>query len=503
MPEAFDLAVVGLGPVGASLANLLGQAGFSVAVFEREAAIYPLPRAIHFDGEVMRIFQGMGLKSEIEAATRPGFKNMHFVNAHNRVLLVRGGSTALGPHGCANNHYFHQPRLEAVLRDGLARFAQVRVLPRHEVFAIAEDADGALLSVENMTNGSLGKFRARYVIGCDGARSLVRRLMGSTMEDLGLHQPWLVFDAILKRDVDLPDHTVQHCDPARPMTYRNVIGQRRRWEIMLMPGDDAQAIARPQNVWKMLERWITPDDAELERAVVYTFHSVIARGWRRGRLMIAGDSAHQTPPFLGQGMCAGIRDAANLAWKLAMVLSGSAHDSLLDTYESEREPHVRAFIALAVKLGDVIQTTDPDLAAERDRKFQAGAPEIFQFPAPGLGPGVRVDGGVLAGQPFPQPHLADGRLLDQASGRHFVLIGTRALLAASDAATRARWQQANAALIDDTHPAIAAWLAKHDTQAALLRPDHYIVGTAGNVTELARLVEQLPLATCASARHAP
>ena len=393
MPEAFDVAIVGLGPAGASLANLLGQAGLSVVVFERETAIYPLPRAIHFDGEVMRIFNGMGLKREIEAATRPGFKNMRFVNAQNQVLLVRGGSTAVGPHGCANNHYFHQPQLEAVLRDGLARFPQVRVLLRHEVFAITEDSEGAWLSVENMSNGSLVKFRAKYVIGCDGARSLVRRLMDSSMEDLGLHQPWLVFDAILKRDVDLPDHTVQHCDPARPMTYCNVIGQRRRWEIMLMPGDDAQAIARPENVWKMLARWITPDDADLERAVVYTFHSVIARGWRRGRLMIAGDSAHQTPPFLGQGMCAGIRDAANLAWKLAMVLRGSAPDALLDTYESEREPHVRAFIALAVKLGDVIQTTDPALAAERDRKFQAGSPEVFQFPAPGLGPGMRVDSG--------------------------------------------------------------------------------------------------------------
>jgi len=494
MPEAFDVAIVGLGPAGAALANLLGQAGLAVVVFEREAAIYPLPRAIHFDGEVMRIFQGMGLKSEIEAATRPGFKNMHFVNAQNQVLLVRGGSTAVGPHGCANNHYFHQPQLEAVLRDGLARFAQVRVLLRHEVFAIAEDAEGALLSVENMNNGKLGKFRARYVIGCDGARSLVRRLMGSTMEDLGLHQPWLVFDAILKRAVDLPDHTVQHCDPARPMTYCNGIGQRRRWEIMLMPGDDAQAIARPDNVWKMLQRWITPDDAELERAVVYTFHSVIARGWRRGRLMIAGDSAHQTPPFLGQGMCAGIRDAANLAWKLAMVLRGSAHESLLDTYESEREPHVRAFIALAVKLGDVIQTTDPALAAERDRKFQAGSPEIFQFPNPGLGPGVRMDSGIPAGQPFPQPRLADGRLLDDATGQRFVVIATRELLAATDASTRARWQQADAMLIDDAHPEIAAWLEQHGTHAVLLRPDHYIVGTAGSAAELALLAARLPLA---------
>ena len=177
-----------------------------------------------------------------------------------------------------------------------------------------------------------------------------------------------------------------------------------------------------------------------------------------------------------------------------MVLRGSAHDALLDTYESEREPHVRAFIALAVKLGGVIQTTDPALAAERDRKFQTGSPGIFQFPAPRLGPGVRVDSGPPAGQPFPQPRLADGRMLDEATGQRFVAIATRELLAASDATTRARWQQANAVLIDDTHPTIAAWLKQHGKRAALLRPDHYIVGTADNLAELALLTARLPLA---------
>ena len=495
MPDRFDVAIVGCGPSGAALANLLGQAGLAVVVLEREAGVYPLPRAIHFDGEVMRVFHAMGLKAEAESVSRPGHKGMHFVNSEGQTLLIRGGASLDGPHGCANNHYFHQPELERVLRQGLARFPQVRLLTRHEVFAIREAPDEVTLSVENMADGSLFDLRARYVIGCDGARSLVRRLIGSRMEDLGLHQAWLVFDAMLKREVDsLPDNTVQYCDPARPMTYCNVLGPRRRWEIMLMPGDDPVAIARPEHVWRLVSRWITPDDAELERAAVYTFHSVIAKSWRRGRLLIAGDAAHQTPPFLGQGMCAGIRDAANLAWKLVMVLRGQAGDDLLDTYESERSPHVRAFIDLAVRLGDVIQTTNPEVAQARDRKFQAGSPEIFEFPAPGIGPGVRMEGAAPIGQPFPQPLLSDGRLLDQVSSARFVVLGTPAMLAAVNPATGARWLALDAAVIDDDGPAIRDWFARHDALAVVLRPDRYIVGIARDAAELQRSSLCLPRA---------
>lgn len=494
MPDTFDVAIVGYGPVGAALANLLGQAGLSVAVFEREAAIYPLPRAIHFDGEVMRIFHGMGLKEEVGMVSRPGDKPMSFVNASGRTLLVRGGTSLNGPHGCANNHYFHQPELEAMLREGVKRFASVRVFRRHEVASVDEADDCVNLVVEDLAAGTRAAFRARHVVGCDGARSMVRRAMGSQMEDLGLHQPWLVFDALLKRDASLPDHTVQYCNPSRPATYCKVIGNRRRWEIMIMPGDDPETIARPESVWNLVSRWITPEDADIERAVVYTFHSVIARGWRRGRLMLAGDSAHQTPPFLGQGMCAGIRDAANLAWKLALVARGKAPESLLDTYESEREPHVREFIALAVRLGDVIQTTDPAVAALRDSRFQADAPTIFEFPAPGIGPGVRATGAAPVGQPFPQPALADGRMLDEATGQRFAVIGRRALLEGADLLTRERWRATDCALVDDASPAVREWLDAQQVSAVLIRPDRYIVGTARDAQELARVTACLPRA---------
>jgi len=480
-----EVAILGYGPVGATLANQLGAAGLDVVVVERDTQVYPLPRAIHFDGETMRVFQSLGLRAEVEAISRPGRTGMHFVNADDRVLLVRAGSAVDGPQGCANNHYFHQPELEAVLRDGVARYPNVRVLAGHEASAIAQDGDAVTLTVDDLAGGASATVRARWLVGCDGGRSMVRRAIGSPMEDLGLHQPWLVFDAILERDLGLPEHTIQRCDPARPMTLCCVTQRRRRWEIMLMPGDDPETIGRPENVWPLVARWVTPADATLERSAVYTFHSVIASGWRAGRLLLAGDAAHQTPPFLGQGLCAGVRDAANLWWKLARVVRGAAPEALLDTYEPERRPHVRAFIELAVRLGDVIQATDPAVAAERDRRFLQGEAAVFEFPAPGLGPGLHD--GVLGGTLFPQPRLADGRLLDEAIGNGFAVIGEAPVLEAAGADAHARWRAAGAAVLPEPGGGVAAWLRQHDVAAVVLRPDRYLVGGARTGDALGRL----------------
>jgi 3-(3-hydroxy-phenyl)propionate hydroxylase len=445
-----DVAILGYGPVGALLANLLGQAGLSVAVYERDTAIYALPRAVHFDGEVMRIFQSAGLAEHIALAARPSSQGMHFVNAGGKTLMVRRGIDGPGPQGWPNNWYFHQPTLERILREGVARYSQIEVHLGREIADVAE-------------------LDARYIVGCDGARSLVRHAVGGRTCDLGLHQPWLVVDLLCDpsspRVKALPNYTIQLCDPARPMTIVNVGGARRRWEIMLMPGDDPARVTDPGIFWPMIRRWLGPEDARLERAAVYTFHSVVQEGWRKGNLLLAGDACHQTPPFLGQGMCAGMRDAANLAWKLAAVLRAGAPDALLDTYESERAPHVRAFIELAVRLGAVLQETDSAAAAARDARFAASA-ETFDYPQPQLGPGCRADAPPPVGTLFPQPRLPDGRLMDEAIGQRFAIVGKTGLLS---------HVRPDAVLLPDIG---TEWLARQGVRAALLRPDRYISDVA-------------------------
>ncbi len=491
MNRPYDVAIVGYGPTGAVLANFLGAAGLRVAVFEREAGILDLPRAVAFDGEVMRVFQALGLAELLAPVVRPS-AGMRYLSARGETLVLREAARGEGSQGWAIHNLFHQPALEQALRDGVARHSGVEVFSRHEVRSVAEGGAGATLEVEDLAQRTVRTVSAAWVVGCDGARSLVRRAIGADHEDLGLHQPWLVVDFVLERDVDLPLTTVQYCEPARPTTYVNVVGNRRRWEIMLMPGDDPETITEPASVWRLVRRWLEPGDARLERSAVYTFHSLIAQRWRAGRLLIAGDAAHQTPPFLGQGMCAGIRDAANLAWKLALVVRGAAPERLLDSYESERLPHVREFIALAVRMGSIIQTTDPAVAAERDRRLAAGgAPELLVYPSPQLGPGVRDDAPPPTGVVFPQPRLDDGRRLDEALGNGFAVLGAADVIAGAAPDTRRRWE-ALGVVVDRPGAAVNGWLAEHGAQAVVLRPDRYVLGLARTPADLDRLARVVP-----------
>jgi 3-(3-hydroxy-phenyl)propionate hydroxylase len=379
------------------------------------------------------------------------------------------------------SYRFHQPDLEDELIGGLARWPHVSLRSRCDVFALDQDERGVRVRYEDLSNGELGEVRARYVIGCDGARSLVRRFIGSAMDDLGFHERWLVIDVLLKRARDdLGDYSLQHCDVRRPATYVRGTGSRRRWEITVLPDEDANEVAQPAKVWELLSRWIAPEDAELERAAVYTFHSVIAQQWRNGRLLLAGDSAHQTPPFLGQGMCAGIRDAANLAWKLANVVSGSADASLLDTYQSERQPHVREFIELAIRLGGVINTKaiEAGLAAGQPRE---NAPVKLEVKKPLLGPGLALGDLPLSRHLAPQFKLKDGSRSDDRTGYSHLLI--------VDSATRLAHSQAGINILtSDDAEGIGPWLREHGIVAALVRPDRYIHAAARNDAELGRLI---------------
>jgi 3-(3-hydroxy-phenyl)propionate hydroxylase len=486
-----DVIIVGYGPVGATLANLLGLRGVKTVILERESNAYHLPRAVHFDDEVMRIFETAGLSEAIGPNTvfSPG---MHFIDSAGKLMLDWSRPPGLTPQGWYPSYRFHQPELEAVLRDGLRRWPHASARTRCDVFAIEMHCDHVSVRFEDLSTGRLAESRARYVVGCDGARSLVRRFMGSELDDLGFHERWLVLDFLLDRPRDdLGDYSVQFCDPVRPATYVRGVGNRRRWEITLLPDEESSAMTAEERIWPLLKRWVGPADGRIERAAVYTFHSVVARPWRSSRLLLAGDSAHQTPPFLGQGMCAGIRDAANLAWKLADVIGGRSCERLLDSYETERSPHVRQYIQRAIRLGGIINTRNArEALAELGRKDD----ETIKFasPKPGLGPGLCIEADPLAGQLAPQPTLSCGTRLDSVAGYDYVLLARPGFTASLSTRLKTAADEAGLRIIDDPAPSLQSWLQEGGVEAALVRPDRYVLGTARTEDDLLALLSHAP-----------
>jgi 3-(3-hydroxy-phenyl)propionate hydroxylase len=457
-----DVLVVGFGPVGATMTGLAAAHGLHVIAVDREVDLYPLPRAAHCDHEVLRILQQLGCADEVTAAAQVN-EGMDFLSAKREVLL-RMRAPKIAPTGWPSSVLFHQPSFEGALRRAvLATGAEVRL--GVGVSALADDEDGMLVTLDDGSTVD-----ARFVVGCDGARSFVRRAIGTTMHGLEFEEPWLVVDVVLRAPIsDLPDRALQVCDPARPHTLVPMPFPRFRFEFMLLPGESPDEMQRPERVRELVASWIDPALVEVERAAVYTFHGVIARQWRSRRTFLAGDAAHQMPPFLGQGMCSGMRDAANLAWKLAAVLHDAAPDALLDTYQLEREPHVRTIVELAVGFGRIICTTDTDLATARDEQMlgTADGEQPPNTPALAEGPAIATGGGALSAQPW-----IDGHRFDDVVGPRFALI-TRD---AHDAQTNdTNWWSARAALLDaEASPALAALLG--DAEAVVVRPDRYVFG---------------------------
>ncbi len=357
-PALYDVAIVGLGPVGATLAALLGGRGLRVVVLERETTPHTLPRAAHLDGEALRILDAAGAPAAHLGRPLDGFD---LVDAAGR-LLLRGRPSEGPPPGFPAGVLIHQPDVESVLRSRLSDLATVDVRHGHAVEQVEERT--RLVTIRGRRGDEPFEVRSSFAVGCDGAASRVREVLGAELVGRGFEQRWLVVDTLLMRPVDLPSRLLQIADPRRPTTFVPFPDPRRRWEFKLTDDEDADAIRQPAAVRALLAPHVAPNAVEVERAAIYTFHDLVARPWRRGRLLIAGDAAHQMPPFLGQGLGAGLRDAWALAPLLAGVAGGAPAESL-DTYEAVRRLHVEAVVRQAVRLGRLV-TLPPPLATLRD-----------------------------------------------------------------------------------------------------------------------------------------
>ena len=470
----YDVAIVGLGPTGATLAEVLADMGCSVLVLDREADIYDLPRAVHFDDEIMRVLQWVGIADDFQDNVVIN-KGMRFVDMAGNLLLDWPRPQKITSNGWNASYRFHQPDLERALRTGLRQRENVTILLSHDVEQVQDTGDDVRLVYRNRTDNSVHDTTALFVVGCDGANSKVRGTIGSPMVSLGFNQRWLVVDVMLEYEMpELGDHTLQYCDAKTPSTYCRNVGLRRRWEFALPEGESDEKASDENNIWNRLSGWITRENAEIERSAIYTFKSEVARDWVRGRLVIAGDAAHLTPPFMGQGLCAGIRDVANLAWKLAACCRQGNGPSLLKTYESERRPVATEYIRTAVRLGELINRMGSSGKAEE--------PRTMQSLRTGLGEGLGKPNDPERGALFGQPTLSNGRRLDDEVGHSPVLITSRPV-------SPSKILSGLRVIETRDEPSLEIELQAMGALAVLIRPDKRILGAAYTAEDIGDLVQ--------------
>jgi 2-polyprenyl-6-methoxyphenol hydroxylase-like FAD-dependent oxidoreductase len=512
-----DVLVVGYGPAGMVLSALLGRQGHRVEVIERYAGLYNLPRAATVDDDAMRLLQKLGIAEQVATGTRVQ-RTYDWCNADGETL-IRNEFSDFGHSGWPEFNMMFQPALERELDALCRRTPGVGIRHGRVATGFRQTGDTVEVVTEpadklgRVAPGSEGRARtltARFAVGCDGGNSSVRSSLGIGTDDYGFQEPWLVCDFRLKRELDLP-MALQYGDPEQPTSIISIGPHHHRFSFMLDEAlPSAEAVDHAQ-VWHRVKRWITPDDAELIRVAPYTFRSIIAQKWKQGRFLLAGDAAHQMPPFLGQGMCSGFRDVHNLAWKLDLVLRGTSEE-LLDTYAVERSPHVRAITERAVELGRIQTVRDKRAARLRDeellRRADAGQrPGNFRFPGYREGfLAAPTPGDTARGQLFPQAwvaHLPDRRQrFDEVSGGGWLLVTRAATALAAD--DLHAWRAAGGTVtvlgdaacgrleartaVDDVDGAYQRWFAEHACTTVVVRPDWYVYGSAASEERLRTLV---------------
>lgn len=516
MNHDYDVAIVGYGPAGLVLASALGGRGHRVVVFERWPGLYGLPRLTHIDGETARIVQAVG---DVEHALRDAapIPSYRYLNGDGELLIEldwRGRSCGYPAHNS-----IYQPDIEEAIDRRVRAGGTVEVNQGWAVVGLDAHDDGVEVTARPWSQTRTGQWShaveerrvtARYLVGADGANSFVRAYLGIDRSDLGVDDRWLNIDT--ERLGPLPerfDRLTQFCDPVRGHMYMPIGRSRQRFELAVLPGEDAAAFEDPAFAWTWLRdtHGLGPADVGILRQVVYTFSARVAEAWRVGRVLLAGDAAHTTPPYMGQGACSGMRDGLTLGWKLDLVLRGLAGEELLDSYEAERRPHATAITQISVALGKVANTHDPVAAAARDRAFRDGtAPPPPPFPT--LDAGVVHHGpdgtpSPLAGTLAPQGVVGTGAttgLFDDVVGGGFSLVAALDPTAALTPARRefldalgariATTAPGTAGSVEDVEGTYGAYFRQHGVDAFLGRPDFHLFW-AGRIADLGAAVDEL------------
>ena len=467
-----DVIVVGCGPVGVMLALRCVQRGLSVTAIDQSTEVFPLPRAIGMDEEIQQLFESAGLLEELRDHSTP-MLGAEFANADGeRVVGIDLPDGTVGSLGFPLMVAFDQPGVERFLR---AAAIEAGVDMRLGVGAqsIEDRADGVAVEVSGPMGPST--LTCRWLVGADGARSTVRALRGLTLIDQGFDQTWLVVDTtLLDPGLPLPIVTRQLCDPDRIGTIVPGHGTRRRWEFRLKPDETSEQVLEGEFVARLLSPWGSPEQLQVDRAAVYRFHATVADRFRDGPVFIAGDAAHQMPPFNGQGMCSGMRDAENLAWKLAMVANGAAGDELLDSYDTERRPHVTKQVEHAVDAGMLIDA----IAHDGEAALESG---YGQRPFPHLERGVIDGDNGTVGRPLPMP--VGDRALISAVGKSWTL-----LTCDVDVEVPAIWADIGAAVARvpaDAYPGLV-----EPGMTMIVRPDRYVAAVSADLAGASRRLAQ-------------